>query len=80
MNQIYQALLELVQDRVEIDAVATGDSRLIEDLGLDSLARTELWAALEHEFRCKIPRPEVEKFRTVQDVMNYLDRSGITGA
>jgi len=76
MDHIEKRLLALVQDRVEIDARATIDARLVEDLGLDSMARTELWVALEHEFRCKIPRGDVEQFHTVRDVIAWLDRAG----
>lgn len=48
------------------------DSKLIEDLGADSLDIVELVMAMEEEFECEIPDEEAEKIRTVNDVIAYL--------
>lgn len=48
------------------------DSKLIEDLGADSLGIVELIMAMEEEFECEIPDEEAEKIRTVSDVVSYI--------
>ena len=48
------------------------DSKLIEDLGADSLDIVELVMAMEEEFETEIPDEEAKKIRTVNDVISYL--------
>lgn len=53
------------------------DSRLTEDLGLDSLDLIELAIHLEEKFKIdEIPDEELDNFNTVQDVFEYLDKNG----
>ena len=49
------------------------DSKFIEDLGADSLDVTELMLSIEDQYKIKIPDDEVGKFKTVKDLMVYLD-------
>jgi acyl carrier protein len=42
--------------------------------GGDSLDRVELIMALEEAFDIEIPNNNAEKFRTVQDAINYIKR------
>ncbi|MBN2746628.1 MAG: acyl carrier protein [Bacteroidales bacterium] len=44
------------------------ESRLREDLGLDSFDLVEMINDLEFEFRITIPDCEIEKIKTIQDV------------
>ena len=48
------------------------ESRLIEDLMLDSLDTLDLIFKLEEEFNIEIPEKEVH-FVTVQDVITYVE-------
>lgn len=48
------------------------ESKLIEDLGADSLDIVELIMAMEEEFETEIPDDEAEKIRNVNDVITYL--------
>lgn len=48
------------------------ESKLVEDLDLDSLDRVELCMSLEDEFAIQIPDEEAEKASTVQDVINLV--------
>lgn len=47
-------------------------SRLIEDLNIDSLDTLDLIFQLEEEFDIEIPTGDELRFRTVQDVINYV--------
>ncbi len=51
----------------------TLDSRLVHDLGVDSLDMIEIIMALEEEYDMEIPDEDAEKFRTVQDLIGYID-------
>jgi len=49
-----------------------GDSRLAEDLGVDSFGTVELMFEIEEAFGLQIPDSDIEPVRTVDDVVAYL--------
>jgi acyl carrier protein len=51
----------------------TLEASFIEDLGADSLDIVELVMALEEEYNTEISDEDVEKIRTVKDVISYID-------
>lgn len=51
----------------------TLEASLSEDLGADSLAAVELVMALEEAGGVTIDDADVEKLKTVGDIMNYLE-------
>lgn len=55
------------------EARITPDSRLDEDLGLDSLDRVDLVMAIEEEFGVDIEDEEWERVETVGDILRLLD-------
>jgi len=48
------------------------DSRLIEDLGMDSLGLVESLMALEEEFVMEIPDVDADNMLKVQDAVDYI--------
>lgn len=56
----------------EADAV-TPEARLNEDLGADSLAAMELIMALEEKLDIEIDDAELDQFKTVNDLVSYLE-------
>lgn len=48
------------------------DSRLVEDLGADSLDVVELIMTFEDEFGVSLPDEEVAKMKTVGDIVSYI--------
>ena len=50
------------------------DSRLVEDLGADSLDVVELIMTFEDEFGVSLPDEEVEKMKTIKDVITYIEK------
>ncbi len=51
----------------------TEDSRLVEDLGADSLDTVELLMAFEEEFGISIPDEEAMNMKTIKDIVNLID-------
>lgn len=50
------------------------EAKLMEDLEMDSLDATDLAMALEDSFGITIEDSEFEKFVTIQDIVNYIDK------
>ncbi len=49
------------------------DSKIVEDLGADSLDIVEMLMTLEEEFGITIPDEETTKMKTIADVANLID-------
>ena len=49
-----------------------GDSRLAEDLGVDSFGTVEIMFDIEEAFSLQIPDTDIEPVRTVDDIVVYL--------
>ena len=52
----------------------TGDAKIVDDLGADSLDVVELLSRLEDEYGVMIPDDEVENLVTVQDVASEIEK------
>ncbi len=50
------------------------ESEVVKDLGADSLDVVELMMALEDEYGITLPEVEVEGVKTVQDIVEMMDR------
>lgn len=53
-------------------SVISENTRIIEDLGADSLDIVELLMTMEEEYGITIPDDEVQEIKTVGDVEKYL--------
>ncbi len=51
------------------------ESSFVDDLGADSLDTVELVMALEEEFGCEIPDEEAENIQTVQQAIDYINKT-----
>ena len=58
---------------VEEDSIDV-DSHLTDDLGADSLDAVELTMAIEEEFDLEIDDSSATKMKTVQDIVDYLEK------
>ena len=61
------------------------EALLVDDLGADSLDLVNLIAAVEDEFskdikELKFPEEEAEEVRSVQHILDFLTKAGITDA
>ena len=71
---IFDEVRDVVVEQLSVapDAVKL-ESKIIEDLGADSLDVVELVMALEEKFEVEIPDSEAEKLKTIQDVVTFLE-------
>ena len=67
---------ELVVNQTSVSADELDmDTSLMNDIGADSLDAVEIIMAIEDEFEIKIPDEEAEKFLTIRDIVEYLEKT-----
>lgn len=67
-------IIDIVSEQLGIEASSiTSESKIIDDLGADSLDVVELVMALEDEISIEIPSETIANFVTIGDVVTYLD-------
>lgn len=68
-------ILSVIQEQLGLDEEElTDDAELRNDLGMDSLDLVELVMALEHEFSISVEDPDGDKWRTVGDIVRYIEK------
>ena len=71
---VLDQIKEILKDTMDIDeSKITLDAKLKEDLELDSLDSVELSMSAEEEFGIEIPDEDVMNFKTVNDIVNYIE-------
>lgn len=71
---VLDQIKEILKDTMDIDeSKITLDAKLKEDLELDSLDSVELIMSAEEEFGIEIPDEDVMNFKTVNDIINYIE-------
>ena len=65
----------LISEQLGVDeAEITPSASFADDLGADSLDQVELVMALEEAFDLEISDADVERIRTVQDAIDYVEK------
>lgn len=74
---VFEDVRDVVVEQLSVspDSVKL-DSKIVEDLGADSLDVVELVMALEEKFDVEIPDSEAEKLVSIQDVVSYIENLG----
>lgn len=73
-TDVLDRIKSIIAEKADIEAASIQlDSRLVDDLGLDSLALVELMLAFEESFELEISEQDTEKLRTVKDVVDLLN-------
>ena len=71
---ILDKIKDIIAEQLHIDGSLIGiDTNLMEDLEADSLDSVEIIMAVEEEFDLAIPDEDAEKFRTVRDLVQYVE-------
>ena len=73
---ILDQVKELVVNQTGVSADELNlDTSLMNDIDADSLDAVEIIMAIEDEFEIKIPDEEAEKFLTIRDIVEYLEKT-----
>lgn len=71
---LFDDVCDVIVETVGCEAAAvTPEARLNEDLGADSLAAMELIMALEEKLDIEIDDAELDQFKSVNDLVSYLE-------
>lgn len=74
--EIYEKVKMVIVENLGVDEdELTEDTNLIEDLKIDSLDMVELAMELEDEFDMSIEDEEMEKLKTVKDIVEYIENA-----
>jgi len=72
----FEKVKEIIIDTLSCDEEkVTLEVSLTEDLGADSLDAVELNMSLEEAFEISIPDEELANFKTVQDIVTYIENN-----
>jgi acyl carrier protein len=72
----FEKLQEIIADELDVDKdEVKPEAKLIDDLGADSLSIVELQMSIEDESGVKIPKEDVQKLITVQDIFDAIKKA-----
>ncbi|MGC6466391.1 MAG: acyl carrier protein [Akkermansiaceae bacterium] len=75
-ENITEKVTEIIVDQLGVSADQVKlESKMIEDLGADSLDAVELVMAVEEEFGIEVPDEEAEKLVSVGDIVSHVEKS-----
>ncbi len=76
MSSVQDRVLKVIDKQLNKDTSKLKmDSKIREDLGADSLDIVELVMAFEEEFKIEIKDTEAEKISTIQDAVDYIEKT-----
>lgn len=72
---MFEKVSKMLADQLGLDANSIKpEQEVVKDLGADSLDVVELMMALEDEYGITLPEGEVEKVKTVQDIVDMMNK------
>ena len=75
MSDISERVKKIVAEQLGVKEEVANEASFVDDLGADSLDTVELVMALEEEFECEIPDEDAEKITTVQQAIDYIEKT-----
>ena len=76
-QEILAGLGEIVEEIAGVPAAeVTPTKSFVDDLDIDSLSMVEIAVAAQDKFGVEIPDDQLKDLKTVQDVIDYVRRSG----
>jgi acyl carrier protein len=77
--EILAGLGEIVDEIAGVPAdEVTPEKTFVDDLDIDSLAMVEIAVAAQDKFGVEIPDDQLKDLKTVQDVINYVERASVS--
>lgn len=73
---VFEKVREILCEQLDIpEDEVTVDTNIVSDLGLDSIDVVDFIMSLEEEFDKEIPDEDIEKIKTIGDVVSYIENS-----
>ena len=73
---VFEKVREILMGQLDVEeAEVTMESNIADDLKADSLDLVDLLMSLEDEFDIEVPEEEVEKIKTVGDLVGYIEKN-----
>ncbi len=72
-----EVVKNVLKDQLGVEEEINLESRLREDLNIDSLLAVQLSVLLENEYNIDITEEELSKLMTIKDVLDLLEQKGI---
>jgi acyl carrier protein len=74
-----EKVIDLIVEQLDVTREeCVPEASFIDDLGADSLDLVELIMEMEETFNIQVADEELEKIRTVQDVIDFLRQKGVS--
>ena len=74
--EILEKVKKLIAEQFDAqEDTISEDTAIVDDLGADSLDVVDLVMAISGEFGIEIPDDQVENFKTVGDIVDYLEKN-----
>ena len=71
---MYDRVVEILANQLQIDPdMIEGNTKIMDDLGADSLDVVEMLMAMEETFGFSVPDEDIEELVTVSDVVAYVE-------
>lgn len=71
---VFDKIKDIIVEQLDVEEDAvTMEASITEDLGADSLDVVDLVMSIEESFDVEIPDEEVEKIKTVGDIVKYIE-------
>jgi acyl carrier protein len=77
-QEILTGLSEIIDEIAGVPAdEVTPDKTFVDDLDIDSLSMVEIAVAAQDKFGVEIPDDQLKDLKTVQDVIDYVERASV---
>ena len=74
---MFEVIKEVLREQLGVEADIKLDSKLREDLNIDSLLAVQLSVLLENKYDIDITEEELGKLVTIKDVIDLLEIKGV---
>ncbi|MFC3994439.1 acyl carrier protein [Nocardiopsis sediminis] len=75
-QEILEGLGEIIDEIAGVPAAeVTAEKNFVDDLDIDSLSMVEIAVAAQDKFGAEIPDDRLKELTTVQDVVNFVQKS-----
>lgn len=72
---VFEKIKAVIEEQLDVseEVEITLETSMMKDLGADSLDAVEIMMALEDEFEIEIPDEDAEDFKTIGDIVKFVE-------